>query len=289
MKGIDTSVFQRNIDWEKVKASGVEFAMIKASQGGKLQCTEISPFEDSAFEKNVREASAAGIKCGSYHYLTGTTREEVLREAEFFVKTLNKVRNMIVFPCAVDMEETRYTKNDRDYNAKLIKIFCGAVAEAGYIPMVYTNRAFSVHFINMRLLRGYDVWFALYRRSGANGPMPDDVENITIWQWGIDRVDGIVGETDMDIGNKDYADLRPLRPGDIVRVKNDAEYYYPGGPKIPDWVKGRRYRISRVQINGVDVFKGGEKCVLLGAYIDDNGMAQGDIMSWIAVNMIERD
>ncbi len=288
MKGIDISVYQLNVDWQRIKSEGVEFAMVKASQGGKVASNNIDPFEDRGFVKNVNGASEVGIKCGAYHYLTGTTREEVLREADFFIRTLDKVRDKIVFPCAVDMEESRYTRQSRDYNARLLKIFCTAVSEAGYIPMIYTNRAFSTHFINMTMLKGIDVWFALYRKSGQNGDFPTDVDDITIWQWGTDRLDGIVGDVDMDICKKSYEEELTFKAGDIVRVKESAVYYFPGGVRIPSWVKGNRYRISRTKSNGVDIIRGGEKCVLLGANINDQGVAQGDIMSWISVNNIER-
>ena len=287
MNGIDISVYQKNIDWKAVKTAGIEFAMVKAGQGGRLNESGISPFEDPMFEQHVREATEAGIKCGAYFYLMGTTRDDVLREAEFFIRTLDKVRGMIVYPCAVDMEDARFTRLDRDCNAALIKVFCGAVQEAGYIPMIYTNRAFSTHFINMKVLRGYDVWFALYRKSGNEGSVPDDVPDITMWQWGVGKVPGIKGDVNMDIGYKDYDRERDIRVGDIVMVKHDAEYYFNGGPRIPSWVKGNRYRVARTQINGSDVYRGGQKCVLLGAYIDSNGEAQGSIMTWIAVDRIE--
>lgn len=287
MKGIDISVYQMGADWKKVKNSGIEFAMIKASQGGGIRDKGIAPFEDRGFAGSVAGASSVGIKCGAYHFMTGTTRDEVLEEAEFFIKTVKKAGSSIIFPCAADMEDERYTRFDREYNASLLKIFCGAVYDAGYIPMVYTNRAFSVHFINMKMLKGYDVWFALYRKSGDKGPVPQDVSDITVWQWGTEKIDGIKGNVDMNIGYKDYARLRPIRIGDIVTLKKDAIFYYPGGPKIPDWVKGKNYGVAKTQVSGKDIVKGGEKCVLLGEYIDENGNAQGNIMTWTAVSNLE--
>lgn len=288
MNGIDVAVYQKNVDWKKVRAAGIEFAMIKAGQGGDLKKSGISPFEDSMFEKHVRDAHEAGVKCGAYFYLMGTTREEVLREADFFIRSLNRVRDMIAYPCAVDMEDDRYTRLSRDNNASLIKIFCGALHEAGYIPMIYTNRAFSTHYINMKTLRGYDVWFALYRKSGSSGPVPDDVDDITMWQWGTGEVDGISGQIDMNIGYKDYSRDREIKVGDTVRVKQDTEYYYEGGPRVPNWVKGNCYRIARTQLNGNDIIRGGKKCVLLGAYVDSNGEPQGSIMTWIAVDGVDK-
>ena len=111
--------------------------------------------------------------------------------------------------------------------------------------------------------------------------------DITVWQWGTEKIDGIKGNVDMNIGYKDYAKLRPIRIGDIVTLKKDAVFYYPGGPKILDWVKGKNYSVAKTQVSGKDIVKGGEKCVLLGEYIDENGNAQGNIMTWTAVSNLE--
>ncbi len=288
MKGIDISVYQSKIDWEKVKNQDIEFAMVKASQGGKLNRSEISPFTDSAFEKNVRLAASKGIKCGAYHYLAGTTIEDVVKEAEFFVKTLNKVKKYISFPCAVDMEESRYTLLDKNKNATLIKAFCDVVKLGGYIPMLYTNRAFSTHFINMKKLKGIDVWYALYRKDKDKGEIPNEVPNTAIWQWGTDRVEGIVGDVDMNICVKDYDSVKPISVGDTVTVKKTAAYYYNGGPRIPSWVKGKQFRVSQTLYRGKELFKNGDRVVLLGELVDANGVGSGNIMSWISVNSIEK-
>ena len=48
MKGIDISVYQMGADWKKVKNSGIEFAMIKASQGGGIRDKGIAPLKTEA-------------------------------------------------------------------------------------------------------------------------------------------------------------------------------------------------------------------------------------------------
>ena len=75
LKGIDVSTVQGTIAWSKVKRAGVDFAMIKASQGrGESATTKnLTVFKDSQFVKNISSAYAAGIACGVYHYFTATT------------------------------------------------------------------------------------------------------------------------------------------------------------------------------------------------------------------------
>ena len=61
-KGIDVSKWQGDINWEKVRASGVEFAMLRAGFG---RCQGQN---DTSFERNYREAKKNGILVGAYHY-----------------------------------------------------------------------------------------------------------------------------------------------------------------------------------------------------------------------------
>ena len=59
--GIDVSKFQGDIDWSQVAGSGVQFAWIKASEGGDRA--------DDRFEANWQGAKAAGVPHGAYHFV----------------------------------------------------------------------------------------------------------------------------------------------------------------------------------------------------------------------------
>ncbi len=61
-QGIDVSHHQGAIDWAALPAQGVDFAYIKASEGGD--------FRDRRFAGNWAGAQAAGIRCGAYHFFT---------------------------------------------------------------------------------------------------------------------------------------------------------------------------------------------------------------------------
>ena len=61
-QGIDVSHHQGAIDWRRLPAQGVDFAYIKASEGGDHR--------DSAFAANWAGAAQAGIAHGAYHYFT---------------------------------------------------------------------------------------------------------------------------------------------------------------------------------------------------------------------------
>jgi len=74
-------------------------------------------------------------------------------------------------------------------------------------------------------------------------------------------------------------DAEGLKIGDSVRIKADAVYYYPGGVKIPGWLKGQVKTVDQVLVGGRAETRGGEQCVLL----DRNG-----INSWISTKNVER-
>src|SRR3990172_4519727 len=60
--GIDVSNHQGVIDWPKVRASGIAFAYIKATEGGD--------FRDKSFERNWQDSAKAGMPRGAYHFFT---------------------------------------------------------------------------------------------------------------------------------------------------------------------------------------------------------------------------
>src|SRR3546814_10959451 len=69
--GIDVSHHQGAIDWARVAADGVEFAYLKATEGGG--------FSNPRFVSNASAAEAAGIGVGASHHQPPITRSEKRR------------------------------------------------------------------------------------------------------------------------------------------------------------------------------------------------------------------
>ena len=86
-KGIDVSKWQGDINWEKVRASGVEFAMLRAGFG---RCQGQN---DTSFERNYREAKKNGILVGAYHYSYAKTVSDAEKEAEWWLN--NKISDRV--------------------------------------------------------------------------------------------------------------------------------------------------------------------------------------------------
>jgi len=85
-KGIDVSVHQGDIDWEKVKSDSVEFAILRAGYG-----RDVSQ-KDAQFEKNYVGCKANAIPIGAYWYSYALSAQEAKKEAEACLKSIeNKI------------------------------------------------------------------------------------------------------------------------------------------------------------------------------------------------------
>lgn len=219
LNGIDVYVGDGKIDWAKVKADGIDFAMIKASQGYPVQGSTLSPFTDRNFVKNIEEASAAGIKCGVYHYLMAKTPESARAEAKYFIETVAPYRELVSFPACVDMENDiakRYLSKEKALNTQILVTFLETVSTAGFKPMVYINPNFIRYLLDFEQLSRYDVWLAYYTTEKQFLKFVKELKNpsqIKIWQYGQRTVDGISDPTD---GNFGFFDYEP-QVGDVNR------------------------------------------------------------------------
>ena len=214
MRGIDVSTFQGNIDWQKVKQSGVEFAIIKATQGRSVT-SSAHLFTDSKFVKNISGATAAGIPCGVYHYLTAASIAEAKQEADYFLSRIAPYKQKITLWAAVDVEEDRYLPRDKTALTAVVNAFCERVQAAGYRPMVYTNPNYLRYRLNG--IGQWELWLALWR-SKSKVPTAKEYPNMKIWQYGGETVSGVSGQVDSNLGffelpEPDYASLVCARCG----------------------------------------------------------------------------
>ena len=191
-RGIDVSVFQSGINWQKVKADGIGFAMIKATQGRSEQNASMRLFTDSYFIRNMLGAGKSGIEIGVYHYLTAQTVGEAIEEADYFLSVIEPYRHAINLYAAVDVESI-YLPNNKTQLTQIVNAFCKKVVANGYTPIVYTNPNFLKNRLND--IGIWKLWLALWRDK-KNVPKKDDYPSLTLWQWGSESVDGIGGTVD---------------------------------------------------------------------------------------------
>ena len=202
--GIDVSYYQGNIDWQKVKADGIDFAIIRMGYRGYSNGTLVT---DSKFAQNMQNAIAAGIQVGVYFFTEAVNTAEAVEEAEYVVNAIAPYN--VTMPVAIDWEfnVSGGNKVGRKYTAGLSKAeytaicstFCDTVKSHGYTPMIYANKSdLSTYLDGAGLGQNYEIWLARYNTETAY------TNPYSFWQYSASSayntgtVDGINGALDLN-------------------------------------------------------------------------------------------
>ncbi|MCM1568619.1 MAG: InlB B-repeat-containing protein [Roseburia sp.] len=195
--GIDVSKYQGVIDWNRVKADGVEFAIIRAGFRGYGE--EGTLCTDPYFASNIAGATNAGIPVGVYFFSQAITAEEARAEANYVMSLVGGYR--LTLPIVMDYEYVSGSIG-RLYNAHLsaaqatdiCKEFCRTVEARGYEAMVYANKNMLRYSLNAsEISSSYQIWLANYVNQ------TDYEGTYTFWQFRSDgAVNGISGVVDMN-------------------------------------------------------------------------------------------
>ena len=195
--GIDVSHWQKEIDWEQVKESGVEFAMIRLGNRG-YESGAIGL--DTYAIANLEGAIAAGLDVGVYFFSQALTPEEAEEEAYFVVEQLEPYQEHITMPVVFDWEHVNNASartndmRDPDLLTDCTLAFLQTVEVAGYRPMVYFNRTQSWKYLNLEELKQYEFWLAAYTQR------MDFPYKIKMWQYtSSGSVPGVNGDCDVNI------------------------------------------------------------------------------------------
>lgn len=188
MKGIDVSGNQGNIDFKTVKASGVEFVLVKAGYSTSTVPT---------WETNFANAKNNGLKVGAYWYSYAQTVEQGVKEAEAFIAALKG--KQLDFPVYLDLEEKSQFDKGKAFCTELVEAFCGELEKAGYYAGVYCSTYWFTNFVEASVREKRPAWIADYRSEcGYKG-------NYGIWQYDAATVPGVQYDCDRDCGYVDYS------------------------------------------------------------------------------------
>ena len=189
LKGIDVCGYQGKIDFKKVKASGVDFVIVKAGYSTSTVDT---------WETNFANAKNNGLKVGAYWYSYAQSIEQGVAEAKAFIKALKG--KQLDFPVYLDIEEKSQFDKGKGFCTALVEAFCGELEKAGYLAGVYCSTFWYTNYVDENVREKRPAWIADYRGeclyNGTYG----------IWQYGTCSVDGIEGECDCDFGYEDYSE-----------------------------------------------------------------------------------
>lgn len=189
-KGIDVSVYQGNIDWKKVKASGIEFAIIRIGFG--------SSDVDKCFKKNIEGAKAAGLKVGVYLYSYAQNTAQAQAEARFVLEQLKGYK--LDYPVCYDVEDRKWQGHlSSEELTQIAKTFLQTVKSAGYKVSLYSFVSWLNTKFDMNQLKEFDVWAAQWSNKCTYK------RDYGMWQYSeTGVVPGIKGSVDLDYSYMDY-------------------------------------------------------------------------------------
>ncbi len=191
MKGIDVSVHNGSIDWQKVKNAGIQFAILRAGYGRELSQ------KDARFEENYRNAKAAGIPVGAYWYSYAMSEDEARLEADVFLSVIKG--KQFEMPVYFDLEEKKQFDLGKEKASAIMRAFLERVESAGYFVGLYGSASSLTTHTADDIKSRYTIWLAHWTQqtnySGAYG----------IWQYSDKgSVSGINGNVDLDICTTDF-------------------------------------------------------------------------------------
>ena len=191
--GVDVSAYQGDIDWARVRQSGIDFAIIRLGyrgyESGKL-------VEDKYARENLKEAKEAGLRVGAYFFSQALSIKETDQEIDYMLDILGDAE--LDMPVVLDWEipaaDARTANMDARTLTDIQRHFCGQMRKKGYTPMIYFNWHQSENLYYLSELEEAPFWLALYQDRMT---YPWRVE---MWQW-TDKgeVPGIAGPVDLNV------------------------------------------------------------------------------------------
>lgn len=198
-KVIDISAWQGNVSvdgFKKAKADGVTAVILRSSYTTQKSFTLN---RDKVFENNIKNAKAAGLPVGVYHYSQAISEAEAKKEAEYVVKIIKGMS--LELPVAFDWEfggrlsAKVAKKNGKAKNKRICDAFCNVIKQAGFEPMVYANLSTLTGYIQEDIYKYWKIWVAQYH-STCQYKHPR-----YLWQYtSSGKVSGLSGRIDMNKG-----------------------------------------------------------------------------------------
>ena len=190
--GVDISYWQADVDFNKVRESGVEFVILRAGT---------SYGKDQKFEENYLAATAAGLAVGCYYYTYATTVEQARQETALLLSWLQG--KQMGYPVYLDMEDPSLQSLSYDLRNNICLSFLEDTKAAGWRGGIYANKYWFTNLLDLDTLKeNGEIWWAHWVASGK----PDvDYSDYGLWQYASDgRVSGVYGDVDMNVAYVDY-------------------------------------------------------------------------------------
>ena len=185
-RGVDVSNFQGTIDWNQVKAAGIEFAILKVGP--------VYGKPDSTFERNATECERLGIPYGVYYYSYARSVADANKEADRTLAWLGGHHPSL--PVYYDLEDNYILQDpnfSKDKLAQIAQTFCNRMEAVGFKSGIYANLNWLNNYLDSPSLNGYDHWVAQYNWRC------DYAGSYSFWQYSSSgNVPGVNGRCDMN-------------------------------------------------------------------------------------------
>ncbi len=182
--GVDVSVYQGTINWQKAKAAGIDFAIIRLGFRGWGEKGSLNI--DSNFYTNLAGAKAAGVKVGIYFFSQAKTEVEAVEEASLCINKLGG--QSLDLPIFIDTETAAGGQGRADNlsvaeRTAVCVAFCNTVKNSGYRAGVYSNTYFYTRKLNTSELLSYTIWLAEWPSEMTADSKPSYSGRYDIWQF----------------------------------------------------------------------------------------------------------
>ena len=193
LKGMDVSKFQGEIDWEKAKAAGIDFAIIRCGYRGYGSGALV---EDSTYRRNIQGAINAGLRVGVYFYSQAINEAEAVEEASMVLSLVSGYSLPLgVYYDTESVGGGRANALSAAERTACAVAFCETIRSAGYSAGVYSYASWFYNALNFANISKYNIWIAQYRDTLSFSYKHN------IWQYtGSGSVKGISKPVDMNIG-----------------------------------------------------------------------------------------
>lgn len=191
--GIDVSKWNGEIDWDKVRNAGVEFAIVRAGYRGSVTGALV---EDPYFAANMKGAAASRMPVGVYFFTQAVNEVEAVEEASAVLRLVKEYQ--LDYPIFIDTEGAggngRADGLDVETRTLVCEAFCRTIENAGYEAGVYGSRNWYNNNLHADSLEKYCIWLAEYRSA------PLYQGYYQMWQYtSKGSIDGIEGNVDMNM------------------------------------------------------------------------------------------
>lgn len=185
IKAIDVSCWQIDVDYNKVKNSGINVVLIRAGFGREASQ------KDNQFETHYKNAKAAGLKIGVYWYSYAESIGDAVNEANACLECLNGRK--LDLPVYFDMEEPWQQSFGKATLTAMAEKFCDTIKKHGYRAGIYANAYWFTQCLNYSTLYNkYSIWLAQWASYHTI--------KCDIWQYSeAENVNGVSGNVDMNI------------------------------------------------------------------------------------------